>query len=493
MRWVEFDTLIKVNDKIESIGYTEIQPKSEAVHPIAKLSYVQNIKLRHNKNEENIWLLTQSGIKKENFERIADDGKVYSIGKIELFKVDKGIYEEINEGGEITGFTTLRLDGKVVKALVLPDNANITREIGEKNGRIIVHNIDNIVEFDQNKNTCQKRIVYSKKKLEKTTCHPICIKIDDDDSKKVVIDVVYPWSRRVCMFGNTIVDTDVPKKIASKYKLMIFDDKGVRCIENRESSKKYNKSIQKEDNRYHVGAEENLEFVFMATDGTEYTLDIERKETRNGVRYYLNGIPENPCGVIFQTLKNKSSELYYYEHLLVGCKERFDFRRKMGEIVPFLKCEEHNLYYDVLLYPEMITPTWFFAYCEDCVKNNRTINYKHLWEAAYDCGVDWMLKFPRSEWLQAMAKEDCDCKKKWVVDLFRRHPQYYTNDLECFVGSYWNLQWNRRAPQGRSDEMHKFLFFVTKCQRDNDGIFYYGGNNNKHYVYWQIPNEMPKF
>lgn len=491
MRWVEFDTQIKVNNKIESIGYTEIQPKPEAIHPIANLSYVQNIKLRHNKNEENIWLLTQSGIRKENFQKIADDGKVDSISTIECFNAENRRYEQIEECGNISGLTKLRLDGNVVKVFVLPDEANITREIGRTTGKIIVHKIDKIEEFTKTRNTYQKEFNYNEANLANPT-YPICINIDD--SQKIVIDVVYPWKdRQVRVFGNNIIKENVPIKFASKYKLMIFDNDGVRVIEDRQALEKYNRKIHTENNQYHVGAEENLEFVFMDTDGTEYPLSIKRNEGRNGVRYYLTDVPADRQGVIFQTLKNKSSELVYYKHFYIDCNDRCDFHGKMGNILPFLKCEEHNLYYDVLLYPEMITPEWFFAYCEDCIKQNRIINYKHLWEAARDCEVDWMLKFPRAEWYKAMNSMECDYKKEWVVELFRRHPQYYSNDLECFVQSYWDLNWNCRAPQNRSDERKKFLFFVTKCQQEDNKIIYYDNNYNKRELNWQIPSRIPNF
>ena len=121
-------------------------------------------------------------------------------------------------------------------------------------------------------------------------------------------------------------------------------------IADRESLKKYNRAAQRELGRYRVGSEEGLEFVFMSTDGTEYPLNIEKVADRTGAySYYLAGIPTGRKGVIFQSLKHKSSELAYYEHLYVGCNDRVVFHSDMGsKIAPFVKCEEHNLYYDYI-------------------------------------------------------------------------------------------------------------------------------------------------
>ena len=496
MRWIEFDSLIKINGKTESIGHLEIRPREEALHPIVK--YVQNIKLQRNNNIENIWILKSSAIKKENFEKITDDGKTSSINKIEYRNNDSGEYKKMDKSNFVfDGLTIFRLDdNKVVKAFVLPDNAGIRRDVG--NERIIISNfndvnIKGIEGFHRNSNTYQKEFRYNDIDDPANTTCQICINIDD--SQKIVMEVVYPWKRQVRILGrNTTTEKKIPRKFASRYKLLDFNENGVRYIEDKESIEKYNREISKDHGRYRVGSEEGLEFVFMATDGTEYPLNIKSVEERTGVCYYLTGIPTGQKGVIFQSLKNKSPELAYYEHLYVDCKDRVVFRSDMvSKIAPFVKCEEHNLYYDVLLYKEMLTPKWFFDYCKDCISQKRVINYKHLWLAAKDCEVDWILDFPRAEWLNAMSTKECEDEKKWVKQLFRYHPQYYTKDLTEFVEKYWELKWNCRAPQNRSEDYKKFLFFAIKCELGHNNIIYTDNNGNTKEVKWDAPKKIPTF
>lgn len=482
MRWIEFDSLIKINGKTESIGHLEIRPREEALHPIVK--YVQNIKLQRNNNIENIWILKSLAIKEENFEKITDDGKTSSINKIEYCDRAK------------EGLIRLKFDNKVVKAFVLPDDARISRDVG--NERIIISNFNNVnikgIEgFHGNEKTYQKELKYKDIDNLTNTTYQICINIDD--SQKIVMDVVYPWKRQVRVFRENITNEKViPRKFASKYKLLNFGNDGVECIEDKKSLGKYNRKIQINHGRYRVGSEEGLEFVFMATDGTETSLTIESEKKRNGVCYYLTGIPTGQKGVIFQSLKIKSPELAYYEHLPIDCNDRVVFHRDMGsKIAPFVKCKEHNLYYDVLLYKEMLTPKWFFDYCKDCISQKRVINYKHLWMAAQDCEIDWILNFPRAEWLNAMRTKECEDKKEWVIQLFRYHPQYYTNDLEEFTNKYWTLKWSCRAPQNRSDDYKKFLFFAIKCELDHNNIIYTDNNGNTKEVKWEAPKEIPTF
>ena len=496
MRWIEFDSLIKINGKTESIGHLEIRPREDALHPIVK--YVQNIKLQRNNNIENIWILKSSAIKKENFEKITDDGKTSSINKIEYRNNDSGEYKEMDKSNIVLdGLTIFRLDdNKVVKAFVLPDNAGIRRDVG--NERIIISNINDVnikgIEgFHRNANTYQKEFRYNDIDDPANTTYQICINIDD--SQKIVMDVVYPWRRQIRILGRNIInESTIPRRFASKYKLLNFDENGVCYIEDKESLEKYNRRIQINYGRYRVGSEEGLEFVFMATDGTEYPLNIKSVEERTGVCYYLTGIPTGQKGVIFQSLKNKSPELAYYKHLYVDCKDRVVFRSDMrSKIAPFVKCEEHNLYYDVLLYKEMLTPKWFFDYCKDCISQNRVINYKHLWLAAKDCEMDWILDFPRAEWLNAMSTKECEDEKKWVKQLFRYHPQYYTKDLTEFVEKYWELKWNCRAPQNRSEDYKKFLFFAIKCELGHNNIIYTDNNGNTKEVKWEAPKKIPTF
>ena len=467
------------------------------------MKYVQNIKLQRNNNLENIWILKSSAIKKEYFEKITDDGKTSSINKLEYRNNDSGEYKKMDKSNIVLdGLTIFRLDdNKVVKAFVLPDNADISRDVGKE--KIIISNfndvkIKGIEGFHMLANTYQKEFRYNDIDDPANTTCQICINIDD--SQKIVMEVVYPWRRQVRILGrNTTTEKIIPRKFASRYKLLNFDENGVECIEDKKSLGKYNRKIQTDRGRYRVGSEEGLEFVFMSTDGTEYPLNIEKVADRTGAySYYLAGIPTGRKGVIFQSLKHKSSELAYYEHLPIGCNDRVVFHRDMGsKIAPFVKCEEHNLYYDVLLFKEMLTPKWFFHYCKDCISQKRVINYKHLWLVAKDCEVDWILDFPRAEWLKAMGTK-CENKKEWVIQLFRYHPQYYTNDLEEFTNKYWALKWSCRAPQRGSDDYKKFLFFAVKCEfaynrNGNKDVIYTDNNGNTKEINWEIPKKIPTF
>ena len=237
MRWVEFESLIKINGKTESIGHLEIRPREEALHPIVK--YVQNIKLQRNNNIENIWILKSSAIKEEYFEKITDDGKTSSINKIEYRNNDSGEYKEMDKSNIVLdGLTIFRLDGnKVVKAFVLPDNADIRRDVG--NERIIISNfndvkIKGIEGFHMLTNTYQKEFRYNDIDDPANTTYQICINIDD--SQKIVMEVVYPWKRQVRILGkNTTNERTIPRKFASKYKLLNFDENGVNDIADRES------------------------------------------------------------------------------------------------------------------------------------------------------------------------------------------------------------------------------------------------------------------
>lgn len=461
MRWIEFSGQIKIGTKVIYAGSYNVEIKDESViHKIAKYSYIRNIQLQQGENSKNFWILDKSKVELNKFGLLNPrGGEPLEVENIEYRKYNEKEWKPI--GNDSLGLVDLRFNESIIqRVLILDSDAYIERELGQN--KIIVKGLAKVEDedgkFTQNTKTFQKVYPY-----QASINDYVSIKIAIEEDVSLNMDIAYPWRREDRICNGMITSERVPKKFSSKYKLRIFDNNGVRYVENKQSCRLYNRNIQVNQNRYQIAQgryvvlDENLEFVFINTSGKEYKLKILQSEERNGVNlYYLSGIPSEK-GVIIQSLENKSTDLLYYEPFFIN-SEKNDFIRNITNFKRLLISEKHSLYYNLFIDKNDINADLFKQYIEYCKENGKTIDYKLLWQIAEDCEKDWLL-IPRNTWGKKNKEE--------INRLFVSHPQYQRKNLHTFISNYWSLNWSGRAPQTRSDEIKRFLYYVLRGETGN--------------------------
>ena len=461
MRWIEFSGQIKIGTKVIYAGSYNVEIKDESViHKIAKYSYIRNIQLQQGENSKNFWILDKSKVELNKFGLLNPrGGEPLEVENIEYRKYNEKEWKLIDN--DSLGLVDLRFNESIIqRVLILDSAADIERELGQS--KIIVRGFSNVKDeggiFTSTTNTFQKEYPY-----QASINDYVSINIAIEEDVSLNMDIAYPWDRKDRICNGMITSKRVPKKFSSKYKLRIFDNNGVRYVENKQSCRLYNRNIQVNQNRYQIAQggglvlDANLEFVFINTSGEEYKLEILQSEERNGVNlYYLSGIIPSEKGVIIQSLENNKTDLVYYEPFFIKCNYK-EFK-DISKIDKLFICKKHNLYYNVFLEKKDIDAELFKQYVGDCKEKNKNIDYKLLWQIAEDCETDWLL-IPRTTWDEEIKKE--------LNTLFVSHPLYQSKNLHTFISNYWSLEWNRRAPQKNSNEIMRFLYYVLRGETGN--------------------------
>ncbi|MBR5780798.1 MAG: hypothetical protein IKY27_02290 [Bacteroidales bacterium] len=475
LRWVEFSDRIKIGGKYVYSGKFDVHPKDEAIHPIAKYKYIRSISYRKDDEDSFIYLLNSSKIKSENFVLVREDEKETKIesGKVKYWDKETSQWKECDEN--LSGLVELDIDGQRINAYVLPDNAEITRNTGEE--KIIFKNIDIGVvdgyEITTHDNTWQINDNYAEGNQYRDS---IIVDVKVADNEYISFDIVRPLRRSDKKFNGRIMSSDqnVPKNLQSQYTLRIFDENGVRYIEDREAECLYSNNKIRYNNQqefYYIaeGAnptiEDNLEFVFILNEGyREIDLTISEKtitESGKDKKYIcLENVPTEK-GVIIQTLRNKMPEMTYYEPLWCGGSNKFVFAQENSHnktSLDRLKLSvKHKLYFKELMYCGVneeryeITPKLLVDFFEDYCKNHNEYDWNALWDMVFELDKDWM-SIPRGVWCEFATDDE---KKKLVCDLFKNRPNTDSEVFDRFVDNYWSLEWNPK--KGRSNNAYKFL------------------------------------
>lgn len=494
LRWVEFSDRIKIDNKYVYSGKFNVHPKYEAIHPISKCKYIRSI--THRKYEENhfIYLLNSSKIRSDNFTLVNEDGKEIEFKDVNVKYWDNETSKWVDCPEDLSGLVRLDFDGQRIDAYILPDDANVIRECAE-NGKIIFKNIGGDVvaegyEIIVNDNTWHIKDKYADDNQYRDN---IIVDISVADNEFISFDIVRPFKRTDKKFNGRIVPENkkIPKKLQSQYKLRIFDENGVRYIEDRDSECSYsNNEIRYNTQRcfYYIAEgvdstiEDNLEFVFISNNGYKETNLIisEKMITGNGrdQKYFcLENVPEEK-GVIIQTLRNKMPEMTYYKPcwtektgILAFAPEKDHKKTALDRLK---LCFEHKLYFDELIYidkkidnrivndisPELFVD--FFAwYCENHNRHDWTI----LWNMASELKKDWVA-IPRNVWNEFATDEE---KKTLVCELFKNRLNTDSEVFDKFVDNYWNLKWSGKKGSGNRSVAYQFL----KTILDVDGNDFY--------------------
>ena len=470
LRWVEFSDRIKIGGKYVYSGKFDVHPKDEAIHPIAKYKYIRSISYRKDDEDSFIYLLNSSKIKSENFVLVREDEKETKIesGKVKYWDKETSQWKECDEN--LSGLVKLDIDGQRIDAYVLPDNAEITRNTGEE--KIIFKNIDigvvdgyKIIKHD---NTWQIKDKYEGNQDRDS----IIVDVKVADNEYISFDIVRPLVRKDKMFNGRLLSANqqVPKNLQSQYTLRIFDENGVRYIEDRDSKCLYsNNPIKKHTQGFYYIAEgvnptieDNLEFVFISNnDYKETNLTISEEIIAEGGRdkmyICLEKVP-NEKGVIIQTLKNKMPEMTYYQPYWKET-DKWEFAKEVNHKKTALDrlklCFVHKLYFDELIINNEartdISPNLFVEFFDWYCKNHNEYDWNALWDMVFELDKDWM-SIPRGVWCEFATDDE---KKKLVCDLFKNRPDTDSEVFDRFVDNYWSLEWNPK--KGRSNNAYKFL------------------------------------
>lgn len=489
LRWVEFSDRIKIDGKHVYSGKFNVHPKDEAVHSISKCKYIRSITYRKDDENHFIYLLNSSKIKPENFDLVRDDedgeGRQYKVKKIRYKNSQASEWTEVDEKTDATnlcGLTMLDIDGQRLTAYILSEDTNVSREErGEEKGKVIVRNISGKVKCENCKvtNNDTNNQWHIEDSYDDSNRDRDNIIVDFiSESGCVSLDIVRPLNRQDKMFKGHVIPAvqNVPRKLQSQYTLRIFDENGVRYIEDRDSECLYsNNEIRYNAQRCYYIAEgvnptidNNLEFVFISISHNGYketNLTISEKIIAEGGRdkkyIYLENVPEEK-GVIIQTLRNKMPEITYYKPYWCSGTQKYDFaqrgNRNKTSLDRLKLSVKHNLYFKELVYSVVnepnyeITPKLLVSLFKDYCENHDTCDWNALWDMVFELDKDWM-SIPRGVWCEFATDEE---KKNLVCDLFKNRPDTDSEAFDRYVDNYWNLQW-RPIEKVRRSNAYTFM------------------------------------
>ena len=485
LRWVEFSDRIKIGGKYVYSGKFDVHPKDEAIHPIAKYKYIRSISYRKDDEDSFIYLLNSSKIKSENFVLVREDEKETKIesGKVKYWDKETSKWKDCDCPENLSGLVRLDFEGQRIDAYILPHNASVNRA----HGRIIFKNIEGDIavkgyEINDNDNTRQIRDEYNEDNQYRDK---IIVNIKIADNEFISFDIIRPLKRTDKIFNGRIVPSNqnVPKKLQSQYKLRIFDENGVRYIEDRDSKCLYsNNPIKKHTQGFYYIAEgvnptieDNLEFVFISNnDYKETNLTISEEIIAEGGRdkkyICLEKVP-NEKGVIIQTLKNKMPEMTYYQPYWKET-DKWEFAKEVNHKKTALDrlklCFVHKLYFDELIINNEartdISPNLFVEFFDWYCKNHNEYDWNALWDMVFELDKDWM-SIPRGVWCEFATDDE---KKKLVCDLFKNRPNTDSEVFDKFVDNYWDLKRRRIIGQGGRSNAYTFMYNIL-----SDGNMFY--------------------
>ncbi len=444
--WIEDFDHITINGKEIYADKFTVLPFPTVYHKITKQPFIRNIEYHNGRDIDNVFILDTTKIKGENFFRqdCETNNTVFSPNsKIEYKLPQNKQYIEFDSENPPQGYTRLRIDGISFSAYLLPPTLSIKRSIGETYGEIIIYGCNYCVEeswVEVSKNTVVDK--YDENNQNKEV---IKLLLNKNEEEWLDLEIVRPLKRNDIIFGDRILSADeiIPQKLASKYKKRIFNEDGIQHIESCSTTLLYTDKIEKYFDQFYyiIKTEDNLKFIHIKIENNklqETPLCIKDKimeGSNNSVYKCIKGISPNDTGIIIQSLEQNSTELIYYEPILIGNNINEKIRQ-----VPVLNrirtTMRHGLYFDVLFDKEEIKPQFFINYCQDCKREETDIDWHILWEIATYFNIDWLL-FCRKEWRNVANSKDVE-NRKLIKELFKKSPK--ASKLKHFIDNYWELK-----------------------------------------------------
>lgn len=444
--WIEDFDHITINGKEIYADKFTVLPFPTVYHKITKQPFIRNIEYRNGRDIDNVFILDTTKIKGENFFRqdCETNNTVFSPNsKIEYKLPQNKQYIEFDSKNPPQGYTRLRIDGISFSAYLLPPTLSIKRSIHETYGEIIIYGCNYCVEeswVEVGKNTVVDK--YDENNQNKEV---IKLLLNKNEEEWLDLEIVRPLKRKDIIFGDRILSADeiIPQKFASKYKKRIFNEDGIQHIESCSTTMQYTDKIEKYFDQFYyiIKTEDNLKFIHIKIENNklqETPLCIKDKimvGSNNSVYKCIKEISPNDTGIIIQSLEQNSTELIYYEPILIGNNINEEIRQ-----VPVLDrirtTMRHGLYFDVLFDKEEINPQFFINYSQDCKREETDIDWHILWEIATYFNIDWLL-FCRKEWRNVAKNKDVE-NRNLIKELFKRSPQ--ASKLKHFIDNYWELK-----------------------------------------------------
>lgn len=487
MRWIEFDGKIQINGQIIYSSKNTIIPKDIARAFFCK--WIKNIKCIHKGRVEPIYLLSASKIKPSNFERVDENGERRNIeGRIYYKDNILRRYVPLDTNNPPIGLTSLRIDNICFKAYIQHDSVSISRDIANK--FIIIRGLEaSHIEVEPCKdfqisstgNYVKISDRYNTDKIAEVI--PVTIRLEDLD---ISMDIVRPLKRRDRIMRGCVLEMNqnIPKNLASQYRIREFNENGVIFLNDKVCSQKYsNKEIQLEQNRYIVDKGKNasiepeLQFAFWATSGKIYPLSIQTDEVyqqgNNITIFYLTGVPADSQGYIIQTLEISKPKLTYYKPKEIGFSSRnkenikSEFIKEISAIDRLITCIRHGLYMEDFMNKKDFSAELFIQYVDLCHSETIDITFKKLWEFATAIQCNWLL-IPKTEWKTLIRKglsiEDINTLLENYSDIDRD----LCDTLKAYIDAFWSYEWKSKRPSRRSSPEKNFLYYITTGMKPND-------------------------
>lgn len=480
LRWIEFYDKIQIGNEFLYAGVYDIN-LDDAKHFLVGRKDVRSISYYKDGQYLQIPFLDASKVNKTNLK--PNKESTTSVSKIEYIKAGETRYIDYPEDSPFPlGYTKLRVDGICFNAYLLPNDFNIIRnpqrESQSDKGRISIVGLHTDGEdHDEHKVTADG---YDVRKFDdghyriedqymeqNNTRESIKVHIHISENEYLLVDVIRPLYRQDKIINGIPIDvaTNIPKKLEPQYRRRVFDANGLKYYDDRLSKKEYSSVIVPYNGNYFIDngrntVEDNLEFIFISTDGSEQELTLEIKDLdRQGKRLCFNNLPRVKEGVIIQSLQHSMPKLTYYEPRWISKK----CARKIGALERLKLTVKHKLYFKEL-FPDMgdITPevmTKFFDYyCGECDKYDKQPDWDFLWNLAKDKDInkDWVC-IHRECWRKVAID---DRKKQLVGELFSNRPNTDSKIMSKFVESYWRIPRNMPIRRGRRTNAQNFILSV---------------------------------
>ena len=473
LRWIEFDDKIKIDNKFVHARDREIDI-DDAKHAVVKQEDIRSFSYYNDGQRIQVPFLDAFKINKKNLRHISRKNNATAVRKIEYIKVGATRYVDYPTNPPFPlGLTKLRVDGICFDAYLLPNDLKITRksqrQVQSDKGTICIEGLQNKVAA----NGYEVREVNGRYEIEdhytsdNNTRESIPFYIHISEDEYLLVDVIRPLCRQDKIINGIPIDaaTSVPMKLESQYRRRVFNADGLKYYDERQSKEEYSSKIGWYRGNYFIAngrnissVEDNLEFVFISTDGREQKLTLETKELdRQGQYLCFNNLSASSEGVIIQSLQHTMPKLTYYEPKWIP-KEK---ARKINALERLKLTIKHKLYFNVLFHdmedisPEVMT-NFFDYYCGECDKRNKQPDWEFLWNLSKEINKDWIC-IHREHW-RRVANDDR--KKQLVCELFINKPNTDSKKIGEFVEIYWSIARNkcmRRGPGKRTDVQNFIL------------------------------------
>lgn len=505
MRWIEYTGQLKINGQHIYSSNNIIVPELEAKHSIATQSWIRNIQLLGDATAEPIHILDPSKVITRNFKKVDYNGTTARVvGAIEYKDNETNRFTSFDCDNPPHGLTTLRMDGIRMKAYLYPEEIRAIRDIGLNYVSLKGIKTEQVeIQGDSSFYTVNPTgdwKAFDRYHPDNKQPDSIPIVIHNDDDTDIAMEIIRPLKQKDRILSSMVLDSNqqIPKRLASQFRVREFNEDGVTYTKDRACVQKYsNKQIQSLRvrqaqfytiaNGKGVTIEDNLHFAFWAIDGTIHELSVKSDYLdfcrRDIIYYYLTGIPENTAGYIIQTLKYGKPRLTFYKPLWIGNNiTPANFRLKIPHLQRFLRCLEHGLYFDdffveadfekqPLSRPYLPLEDLLRQYVNYCFKENIDIDYRALWEIADNFNKDWML-IPRPYW-QNMTRvdriEDSIVRNiiSWLLLLRPKDDKCTNEEKILYIANFWDYRWTQRTTR-RSPVEKVFLRYIMNGEPTNE-------------------------